>query len=167
MLGEILYHIAVFARIGFVESRICLVEDDERRRIDLDMAKSKAIDVKALSPPESIMRPLTFFRGKLTFTSRPSGPSSSSHLYHSDPFVDSDYLLHRKGYLRVHRVALLPALRLLDHSELRLSSAEHQSEIFLELGIYLEYAALELNVYSHVELRNKLAQFLAGFFQIG
>src|SRR3989344_4408521 len=41
------------------------------------MAKRRAMDARALSPPESITRPLIFFRGKLTFISIPSALSSS------------------------------------------------------------------------------------------
>src|SRR3989344_981264 len=43
-----------------------------------DMANKSAIDVRALSPPESISRPLIFLRGRETLMSMPNSSSPSS-----------------------------------------------------------------------------------------
>ena len=56
-----------------------------------EIAKIRAIEVRARSPPESIMRPRIFFLGRLTLISRPSSTFSSSSSI--SPSSNSDFLL--------------------------------------------------------------------------
>src|SRR3989344_6363433 len=153
MLGKLFQHVAIFARICFVESSVRLVQDKKWRRVHLRHGKKERDRGERSLAAGERMELFDLFVWK-----------RDVYLY---SLFKSDFFFFRRSHFLFQFFWNIFSLLALSHNIKRaVSSAKHQREKLLKFYVYLFYAFLKFYIYLLLEVSNELLQRFDAFRQI-